>query len=141
VRDPKQVQIHKGGCMCGTVRIKAVGEPLWAATCHCKDCRLATGADRSAYVGFASDKASASGDSFAEYESSPGIFRGFCSKCGTRLTYRGEAWAEELHIHTGVMEEANAFAPMRNVFVKEKLSWVELETGLPARQTTQRAER
>ena len=35
---------HTGGCMCGTVRYEARGEPLFVALCHCASCRHHTGA-------------------------------------------------------------------------------------------------
>ena len=31
--------MHKGGCFCGAVQIKATGAPFAMGYCHCKDCR------------------------------------------------------------------------------------------------------
>jgi hypothetical protein len=126
---------HQGGCQCGAVKIEAEGAPNWTATCHCADCRRATGAAMAGYAGFDADKVTVSGDSFREFESSPGVFRGFCETCGARLTYRSARWPKELHIHIGALADANDLAPRGNVFVKEKLGWVVLEPDLPAFQT------
>jgi hypothetical protein len=127
--------LHKGRCLCGAVTIEAAGPPNWTATCHCADCRRATGAAMSAFAGFDSEKVTISGTSFREYESSPGVFRGFCESCGARLTYRSAKWPDELHLHVGVFDDANNFAPRGNVFTKEKLEWVVLEPDLPAYRT------
>lgn len=132
---------HTGRCQCGAVQIEAVGDPLWTATCHCADCRKATGTAAAAYAGYERENTKIEGQGFIEFESSPGTFRGFCSKCGSRLTYRSEAhWPTQLHFHVGAFDDANAFAPKANVSVREKLDWAELEESLPAFQTIPSAE-
>ncbi len=127
--------VHKGQCMCGAVRIEATGDPLWTATCHCADCRRATGAVVSAFAGYQADKANIKGESFSEYESSPGVFRGYCATCGGRLTYRAKRWPGEIHFHVGAFDQPEAFAPKINVMTKDRVGWVELEARLPAFQT------
>ncbi len=124
---------HEGGCQCGAVRIEAVGDPLWTARCHCVDCRKATGAEAAAFAGFAKESVTIKGDSFGEHESSPGVFRGFCKTCGSRLTYRAAKWPDELHLHIGAMKTPDAFAPGGNVMTDEKVSWVRLEDDLPTK--------
>lgn len=124
---------HNGGCQCGSVQITAIGDPKWTARCHCADCRKATGAEASAFAGFNADQVTIAGDTFIEHESSPGVFRGFCSTCGSRLTYRGEKWPGEIHLHIGAMKTPDAFAPGGNGMTVEKVSWVRLEDDLPAK--------
>jgi len=133
-------EVHSGQCMCGAVQIEVTGEPLWTASCHCSDCRAVTGADRSAFAGYAADKVIITGNTYIEYPGAKGTRRGFCSTCGSRITCQGDSWANETHLHTGVMENAGELAPAVNVYVKDKLPWVELEAGLPAFQTTPRQE-
>ena len=41
----------KGSCQCGAIQFQIEGEPKWIAHCHCADCRHATGAAASTYVG------------------------------------------------------------------------------------------
>lgn len=128
-------ETHKGRCQCGAVTIEAEGPPNWTATCHCADCRRATGAAMATYAGFDSGKASVTGASYREYESSEGVFRGFCENCGSRLTFRSAKWAGELHVHTGALDDASDLAPKGNVYTREKLAWVVLEPNLPAFST------
>jgi hypothetical protein len=34
----------EGGCQCGEIRYRLVGEPVWLAVCHCNDCKRQSGA-------------------------------------------------------------------------------------------------
>jgi Glutathione-dependent formaldehyde-activating enzyme len=36
-------KIHEGGCLCGAVRYRVIGEPNLAAVCHCTRCKRMTG--------------------------------------------------------------------------------------------------
>jgi len=118
------------------VKIEVLGDPLWTATCHCADCRRATGAASSAFAGYEVAKCQISGARYTEYESSPGVYRGHCGACAARLTFRGAKWLDQIHFHIGAFDDPDAFAPRANVNVREKLSWVQLEDGLPALATT-----
>jgi hypothetical protein len=79
-----------GGCLCGTVRYEITGKIGTVIYCHCSQCRRASGSAFAAnapvlskYLAFVSGK-----DVIREFESSPGKFRGFCSKCGSPLYSR-----------------------------------------------------
>jgi hypothetical protein len=34
---------YTGGCLCGSLRYEAEGEPLFTGHCYCADCRKASG--------------------------------------------------------------------------------------------------
>ena len=36
-------KFHRGGCSCGLVRYKTVGDPIAAFVCNCRYCQLRTG--------------------------------------------------------------------------------------------------
>ena len=46
----------EGRCECGTVRYRVADEFLYAANCHCSQCRAATGSAFKAFAGTARDK-------------------------------------------------------------------------------------
>jgi hypothetical protein len=114
-----------GGCHCGAVRFEAQGEPKFVSNCHCKDCRRATGAPFSTWVGFDSEQVSWRGER-AIYESSPTVKRGYCAACGTPLSYSGKKWAAETHLLIGTFDDARALTPTGDTFTKEKLPWTQL---------------
>ena len=35
--------IHEGGCLCGNVRYRTVGDPMLATVCHCTFCQRRSG--------------------------------------------------------------------------------------------------
>jgi hypothetical protein len=45
----------QGGCLCGSVRFQATGEPKWVAWCHCQSCRKHSGAPVSVFAAFERD--------------------------------------------------------------------------------------
>lgn len=115
---------HPGGCMCGAVRFEATGAPRFVANCHCHDCRRATGAAFSTWVGFKSSQLVWSGAPRAVYERSPGVRRGYCARCGTPLSYEGARWPGEIHLTIGSFDTPDAFTPSGSAFADEALAWV-----------------
>ena len=66
---------------------------------------------------------SATEGTISEYESSPGIWRGFCGTCGSPLTFRGEGW-NDVAITIASLDDPNSITPESNVYLKERLHWV-----------------
>jgi hypothetical protein len=66
-----------------------------------------------------------------EFESSPGVMRGFCGICGTPLTYRRIANTSTIDVTTATLDDADAFAPSKEIWVAEKLSWERLSDDMP----------
>ena len=106
-----------GGCLCGAIRFTAEGAPKWTSFCHCASCRRHTGAPVSAYAGFERAKVRTIQGEIARFASSPGVHRGFCSHCGSTLTYEGERWPTEIHLHVGAPSTIPApYAPRASCF-------------------------
>jgi hypothetical protein len=60
------------------------------------------------------------------YRTNTGAYRTFCGECGTSLTYENESRPGEIDITTGSLDDPERFAPTKDVFADEKLSWVSL---------------
>jgi hypothetical protein len=117
---------HSGGCLCGSVRYAATGEPKWIANCHCESCRRAVGAPLATYAGFPAERFAWTTGEPVRFHSSPGVTRSFCGRCGTSLTYEGARWAGEMHVLVGALDHPEDFPPQRDAFVEEKLPWLHL---------------
>jgi hypothetical protein len=118
--------MRTGGCRCGATRFDARGAPKFVGNCHCEDCRRATGAAFSTYVGYLDGDVAWSGAPRKIFESSSGVRRGFCGACGTPLSYQGSKWAGETHLFVGAFDEASDLIPTGDVFSKEALPWCDV---------------
>jgi hypothetical protein len=81
----------EGGCLCGAVRYRLQGAPDWSAHCHCRSCQKATGAAFATWVGVKKEKFQVIVGQPTICNSSPGVERSFCGRCGTSLTYVAES--------------------------------------------------
>ncbi len=126
---------HLGKCLCGAVKIEVMGEPKWVGHCHCPSCQKATSAAFATYAGF--DKASVliTGEELTVFRSSPGVTRRFCNKCGSAVSFEGEAWPDEIHLHMVLLDDAADFTPGGHTYVKNRQPWVHMQDGLPTHQT------
>lgn len=125
-----------GGCLCGAVRYRVRGAPLWVAHCHCQSCRRATASVMATYAGYAGDRFAVERGEPARFSSSLGVTRSFCGQCGSPLTYESERWPGEVHIFLCTLDEPESLAPQAHVHVAERLSWLHTNDGLPEFQTT-----
>ncbi|MEA2783469.1 MAG: hypothetical protein QOK29_5013 [Rhodospirillaceae bacterium] len=122
-----------GHCLCGAVRYRVSGEPLWVAHCHCESCRRATSAAFVTYAGFRRENFEFTAGEPAEYHSSPGVTRRFCPGCGSPLTYEGARWPGEVHILVCSLDDPAIFQPSAHVQADEQLPWLHFADGLPRR--------
>lgn len=122
---------HDGGCLCGAVRYRAVGGPLWVAHCHCESCRKGSGAAMLTWVGLLQDQFTWTAGAPVRFESSPGVRRAFCAACGTPLTYEAVRIADEVHVTAGTLDDPASAPPTLHVWWEERLSWLHADDGLP----------
>jgi hypothetical protein len=115
-----------GGCYCGKVRFEATGPVLSQANCHCDNCRRAAGAQAVAWITVNSPNFAFISGSPKKYRTDTGAYRTFCTDCGTSLTYEKDSRAGEVDVTTGSLDHPDKFAPTKDVFADEKLSWVPL---------------
>src|SRR6516165_945969 len=77
----------RGSCLCDEVKYEIGGSLRDVRNCHCSMCRKAHGAAfRTRATVRAADFRYLKGEHLiTAYESSPGTYRTFCSRCGSRL--------------------------------------------------------
>ncbi len=122
-----------GGCMCGKVRYEISGEAFSVTHCHCHSCRRHTGAPVVTLAGFKADQVRFTGDERRIYQSSPGVGRAFCGRCGTPLTWEGDGGElgpiVELHIST--FDDPDVLTPSGHAFHPERIAWFDVADNLP----------
>ena len=122
-----------GSCLCGGVKFVIDGPLRTPLNCHCSMCRKAhAAAFRSrAGVARADFKYLAGEDLVRRYESSPGNWRCFCDRCGTRLWTEfadpNEPWGMPLALFDG----DPGVRPRLHIMVAYKAPWHEITDDLP----------
>lgn len=120
-----------GGCLCGAVRYH-VGAQLCAPTlCHCESCRRASGAHAVGWLTVAAGDVVYESGELREIESSPGVVRTFCARCGSPLTYRAARRPGELDVTIGTLDAPGAAAPVDHVFMADAPPWDRPADGRP----------
>ncbi len=114
--------------MCGAVRYEASGEPLYVGYCHCRSCRHHSGAAVAGMLVFAPEMIRFLAEKPSIYNSSPGVERGFCSRCGTSLTWKGRGL---MSIHIGTLDNPDEYAPSLHWRWEERSPWFEEAHDLP----------
>jgi hypothetical protein len=115
--------------MCGAVRYRVSGGHTYAGVCHCDDCRRATGGAYVPWFGALPENFEVTKGEIAEHESSPGTRRGFCSKCGSSLTFGGDNW-NDISIAIASLDDPNLITPKSQVFLRERLHWITVDEGM-----------
>ena len=120
-----------GGCLCGAVRYRVSGPPKALSHCHCTSCRRAAGAPSLAWAIFPEANVEMLSGEVTEFESSPGVTRGFCARCGTSLTYARANRPGLFDVTTASLDDPEAFAPLKEIWTEERLSWVTPNPSVP----------
>lgn len=123
--------MYVGGCLCGAVRYQIGSAVSKLCFCHCASCRRATGAPMVPWGTCARDALRVTRGRLSEYRSSAQVWRGFCARCGTSLTYRHEARAAEIDITLASLDDPTLLAPQMHVWVKDRLPWTTIGDQLP----------
>ncbi len=121
---------HTGSCLCGNIAWTFSGTPDAAYHCHCAMCRKAHGAAFGTYYFVPADRFSWTGsnDTLVAYESSPGVERAFCSKCGSMVPSGGER-GESVAIPAG--SHTHGPGASAHIFVASKAPWHRITDALP----------
>ena len=121
-----------GRCLCGHIRY--VFDPegvLWRGFCHCESCRRATASPVTAYLGVRDSAWRWVGPAPSRFDSSPGVRRFFCPRCGTPMAYQTDDDPGETHFFTATLDDPEDHAPTYHAYWNEKLSWLKLSDRLP----------
>lgn len=122
-----------GGCQCGRVRYVAEIDSEDAYLCHCRMCQRATGGVSIAFknVKRADVRWEREPD---RYASSPIARRGFCSVCGTPLTFEFIAGSDMLDLTVGSFDDPARFRPTSHFGIESRHeAWLDTR-DLPGRR-------
>jgi hypothetical protein len=124
--------VTRGRCLCGEIKYEFDGKPKWVGYCHCESCRRQTSSLVAAYLGVKVDQFDYLEGTPATFESSPGVWRYFCGKCGSPMAFTDDQrFPGEVHLFIGSLEHPEAFKPTLHGYCDEKIPWFEVHDDLP----------
>jgi len=124
---------HEGGCHCGAVRYEVEGDAVYAAVCHCNDCRKASGAPMTVWTAFKENQFRILQGEAKTRNSSGQSMRSFCPECGTGLWFINEEHLPGLvDVQLATFDDPLAYPPTINIQTAERISWMEKAHELPA---------
>jgi len=124
--------MSKGSCLCGDLAWETTAPLELASHCHCGICRKVHGATFTSYA--AAPKGGLRwlrGDgSASRYESSPGFFRHFCGRCGSKVP--GPPGEDgRVFLPLGSLEGDPGVRPLAHIFAGSKAPWHVWTDSLP----------
>jgi hypothetical protein len=129
---------YTGGCLCGSLRCEAEGEPLYTGHCYCEDCRKASGSGFVPYRGFASCAVRFYGEtlSFTSKAANGGdAVRNSCPICGS-LVFGGRVDKDDsFTIYAGTLDSPASFHPRAAIFTRNRPAWAVIPPDLTVFET------
>ena len=122
---------HTGGCLCGAFRYEIDGAPLSSSVCHCRSCRLGSGAPTVGWLVVERARFRVAAGALQTIRSSPPVERAFCPRCGTPITYVHDDNPGFVELTTATLDRPDAFPPTHEIWLSEKIAWVATD---PARR-------
>ena len=126
-----------GGCQCGAVRYAFYAPLENVHVCHCRMCQRATGGLFAALAGAQPDNFEWTRGTPAFFASSNLAQRGFCTRCGTPLTFRYDLPSARIYTTVGSLDRP-ADAPVTIQFgIEGKVPWVKFCEDVPQKITAE----
>jgi hypothetical protein len=130
---PSTAPWYAGSCLCKAVAYEISGELGDFGYCHCTSCRKASGTAYGANVPVERARIRFTNGTAAlsEYESSPGKFRAFCSRCGSPIYAWLAAKPDVLRVRLGSLDTPFAKRAKAHTFVSDKAEWDVIDDDIP----------
>ena len=123
--------MHKGSCLCGTVKITVQGELSAPDACHCSQCRRWSG-----HVWASTDVlrenlvVEKGGDQVRWFASSEKVRRGFCGECGSVLFW-DVAGRSRIAVAMGAFKAPTGTRLAKHIFTADKGDYYAIADDAP----------
>lgn len=128
-----EVLKREGGCLCGAVRYRLLGESAaeGAGYCHCRRCQLSTGAPVVAWVTYPKSSVEILQGQPKTYKSSPKAVRQFCPDCGTQLFFGFTEGPPDIDISVASLDQPELMPPTYHIWTASRMPWLAIDDNLP----------
>jgi hypothetical protein len=120
---------YTGQCACGAVKFEFDKDPGFVATCHCLDCKRASGGEAATFFAVPEDDFTLLSGSPASFHyianSGKGLDRVFCRECAARMyTINLGSFPGLVFVQLGSLDNPESIKPQVEMFIKRRLAWV-----------------
>ncbi|KAI0391374.1 Mss4-like protein [Xylariaceae sp. FL0594] len=141
-----------GSCLCGSVKLTVVGEPILRNLCHCTSCQKASGSvfvsitvfetDQVTITPTDNDRSLISTYEDRSPESGDTLLRTFCARCGSPLTGQKRTRPDRVVVPVGVLDgDKTPLRPTVEYFCRSRAGWLgDISSGQEEGETPERFE-
>lgn len=120
-----------GKCLCGAVQYAVADAFIYAANCHCSNCRRTTGAAFKPFAGIECERLSlTNGEDNLLIFGDETAHDTHCKTCGS-LLYSVVRDGAFVHVAMGTLVDEPTIRPTQHIFVGSKATWFTIADGLP----------
>jgi hypothetical protein len=120
-----------GKCLCGAVHYAVTDEFVYAANCHCSNCRRTTGSAFKPFAGIGRDKLRITeGNDNLMIFGDENANDTHCRLCGS-LLYSVVRDGAYVHVAMGTLADDPTIRPTVHIFVGSKAPWFTITDDLP----------
>jgi hypothetical protein len=124
-------RVLKGRCLCGAVSYTVADTFLYAANCHCSNCRRTTGSAFKPFAGIERAKLCVTaGEEGLLLYGDEGGHDVHCKICGS-LLYSVVRDGAFVHVALGTLVDEPSIRPTKHIFVGSKAPWFAITDDLP----------
>ena len=132
--DDGDARVLEGRCECRAVRYRVRDEFVYAANCHCSNCRAGTGSAFKPFAGIEREKLELTDGAdtlliWGDVDNN----HTRCAQCGS-LLYSVVRDGAYVHVALGSLADAPSIRPTEHIFVGSKAPWFEITDDLPQRR-------
>jgi hypothetical protein len=120
-----------GKCLCGAVHYAVADEFIYAANCHCSDCRRTTGSAFKPFAGIGRDRLGiTTGEDNLMIFGDETANNTHCRLCGS-LLYSVVRDGAYVHVAMGTLVDDPSIRPTAHIFIGSKAPWFTITDSLP----------
>ncbi len=122
--------VHTGGCQCGAVRYALDERPVNVHICHCRMCQKAVGGPFAVICPVQKADFRVTRGAISYFRSSDVGRRGFCSACGTPLSFDYPE-ADDIGVLVGTLDDPNRAPPEMQYGNESRVRWFQTLLDTP----------
>jgi len=128
---------RQGGCGCGAVRYRVIGDPIMVHNCHCRLCQQQTGSTSVVNAFWETDRVEIMSGTLEEAQFPGGSGKpqtiARCGECGTAvMSYYAGLGRLMCALRAGTLEDPDSVTPDVVIFTESRMPWVALPDGIPS---------